>query len=413
MWRTLPILLMAAACSNSGLSYDNEDALGEIPPPPETVPREDVTESPYAPPAPGEQTEDPEQPPETPADPPEDPQDPPEDQTEDPPQDPPPPPPPPASGCPAGMVCVDSFPYVESNTTTGGQAQLNGYSCAPSTNEAGSEVVYRVEVDEPGFLAVTLWGMPGGVDIDAHLLGSLDSGDCIDRGHWDSGALLQPGTYYVIADSWTDTAGMAHSGAYSIRLHLTTLTALQGDGLQPDVMEYALTAFDQAWRAGETSKLLYTVADFTMPSYQRRLWTFDLANGDLLFNEFVAHGSGSGDPNNAAMVASMSNVDGSHKSSVGLMRTAETYNGSNGYSMRMDGLEPGYNNAVRSRAIVFHGADYATQSFVNANGYLGRSWGCPAVDTAITAQLIDTIKDGSLYLSFFDDSSWLATSSYL
>ncbi|MCB9673630.1 MAG: murein L,D-transpeptidase catalytic domain family protein [Alphaproteobacteria bacterium] len=412
MFRWMPLALLATACSGSGLSYDNEDALGDIPDAPEVVPREDVTESPYAPPAPDDQTVEPpaegppsEPPPDEP--PPDEP--PPEDET---PTEQPPPTQPPA-GCPAGMVCVDSFPFVESNNTTAGVDQFDSYGCSPGTNESGREIVYQVDIAEPGFLAVTLWGMGSGVDIDVHLLGSLSSGDCIDRGHWDTAGFVEPGTYYVVADSWTDTGGVPHEGAYSVRFNLTTLDAYASEGLQPFVMDHALTAFDEAWRGGETSKLVFTVADFTMPSYERRLWTFDLATGDLLFDEYVSHGSGSGDPSNAAMVAAMSNIDGSHMSSVGLMRTAETYYGSKGYSLRLDGLEPGYNDAVRPRAIVFHGADYATQSFVNTNGYLGRSWGCPAVDPAVTTSLIDTIKDGTLYMSFFDDNGWLGTSSYL
>jgi hypothetical protein len=113
------------------------------------------------------------------------------------------------------------------------------------------------------------------------------------------------------------------------------------------------------------------------------------------------------------LTGSMSNLDGSHASSVGLVRTAETYSGSNGYSLRLDGLEPGFNNNDRSRAIVVHGADYATQSFVDDNGYLGRSWGCPAIDPAVTADLIDTLANGRLLLKYFDDSDWLSSSAYV
>jgi hypothetical protein len=95
------------------------------------------------------------------------------------------------------------------------------------------------------------------------------------------------------------------------------------------------------------------------------------------------------------------------------MRAAETYYGAHGYSMRLDGLEPGFNDAVRPRAIVVHGADYATESFVNTYGYLGQSWGCPAVATAVTADLIDAMTGGGLFMSFFDDPAWLGGSSYL
>ncbi len=427
MSRSALFALVLAGCSSSGLSaYDNPDALGDIPEPPATVPREEVDSSPYEEAEddaqeetedttdpqydPQDPPEDPEDDPSTPADPQDDPEDDPSTPA-DPPEDPADPVDP-ADPCPAGVICVDTFPFVESNTTTGGASTFDSYGCDWNIDESGPEVVYQVELDEPGFLAVTLWGMSGSTDVDAHLLGALDSGDCIDRGHWDAASLLQPGTYFVVADSWVDNSGIAHDGDYSIRMQHTRFDHLAGDGLRPHVMEDALTIFDTAWHGSDTSRLLYTVADFTLPSSEPRQWTFDLATGDLLYNVHVTHGSGGQDPTDPAMVAQMSNTTGSHMSSVGLMRTAETYYGSWGYSMRMDGLEPGHNDLVRPRAIVVHPADYATPAFVAQNGYLGRSWGCPAVDPAISADLIDTIKNGSLFLSYFDDSSWMNTSTY-
>ena len=103
----------------------------------------------------------------------------------------------------------------------------------------------------------------------------------------------------------------------------------------------------------------------------------------------------------------------SKQSNLGLLKTAETYQGKHGYSLRLDGLEAGYNDNARARAIVVHGASYATQSFVDAHGRLGRSWGCPAVDSAISRRLIDTIKGGSLLFGYFPDTDWEDGSRYL
>lgn len=400
--RSVLFALLTAGCASSGLSLedvDNPDALAPIPPPPAFSQRDDL-DNPY----------DDEEP-----DPddtgivgdeegPSDGDDPTSDEST----------PDEASGeCPANTLCIDSLPFVDHASTVGAPANLDNYACAPDTDESGPERMYQLELTEPGFLAVTLFGLPDGVDVDVHLLTSPDPDSCIDRGHWDAASLLEPGTYTVVIDSWVSSAGTVHDGAYSVRFHHTPYDAFAGDGLDPLVLERALTAFDTAWAGGETGKLTYTVADFDLPSTEPRLWTFSLANGDLLFNELVAHGSNSSDPSNPALVAAMSNVNGSHMSSLGLMRTAETYWGSNGYSMRLDGLELGYNHLVRPRAIVMHQASYATQSFANANGYLGRSWGCPAVDPQINASLIDTIKHGSLYFSHFSDPGWLAGSDYL
>ena len=416
------LLVACVDPSFTALEPDNPDALEDIPAAPEAPSRDEATSSPYDEPPRGADTEEPEEPAvEEPEEP--DVEEPvvEEPEPEEPVVEEPEPeepvveePEPPVGGCPAGVTCIDSLPATVSGNTTGSASLWDSYGCAPGTDESGPEDLYEIVLPSDGFLAITLSGLPSGVDVDVHLLSDVDSDACIDRGHWEAASLLPAGTYYVAVDSWVDSGGGVHDGAYTVRFQHTPYDALQGSGLDPLVMQRALTAFDTAWHAGETSRLLYTVADFDLPSTQPRLWTFDLATGSLLYNVHVAHGSNSSSASDPAMVAAMSNTNGSHMSSVGLMRTAETYQGSNGYSMRLDGLESGFNDAVRPRAIVFHQATYATASFASSNGYLGRSWGCPAVDPAINAALIDTIKNGTLYMSHFSgDSSWLASSSYL
>jgi hypothetical protein len=101
------------------------------------------------------------------------------------------------------------------------------------------------------------------------------------------------------------------------------------------------------------------------------------------------------------------------KSNIGLLTTAETYYGKNGYSLRLDGHEPGFNDLARERAIVIHGADYATEEFMNRMGRLGRSWGCPALDPEISREVIDTIKDGSVLFGWYPDRQWLDTSAFV
>jgi hypothetical protein len=167
--------------------------------------------------------------------------------------------------------------------------------------------------------------------------------------------------------------------------------------IDPHVFSIALDAAAAAVQRGAAIHPgTLTVIDFTRPSTDRRLWVYDLRTHALLFEELVAHGRGSG----ALMATLFSNDPDSHQSSLGLFRTGEAYVGKNGYSLRLDGLDPGVNDRARERDIVIHGAAYVDAGVVRAMGYLGRSWGCPAVRPAITRSLIDTVKGGGLLFSY-------------
>src|SRR5690606_26867910 len=125
--------------------------------------------------------------------------------------------------------------------------------------------------------------------------------------------------------------------------------------LDPEVLELALEATDCAVAAGAAERpARLVVIDYTRPSTQRRLWLFDLRKGTVIKHDYVAHGRGSG----GNVPTRFSNVEGSYQSSIGLLAGAETYQGENGYSLRLDGLEPGVNDRARERALVMHGADY-------------------------------------------------------
>jgi hypothetical protein len=273
--------------------------------------------------------------------------------------------------------------------------------------------VYRVDVAGEGLLVASLAGLDAGVDVDVHILQQRDAATCVDRGNWDAAALVVPGRVWIVVDSWVDGAGLSREGSYELTLVLNGADDHVSEGLSPVVLGAGLSAFARGWADGDTVELEYGIIDYTMPSVDPRFFVLDLRQADLLYAELAAHGEGSQDPDDLTMTGSMSNVDGSHASSVGMVRTAETYSGSNGYSLRLDGLEPGFNDADRPRAIVVHGADYATQDFVDANGYLGRSWGCPATDPAVVDQVIDTMADGRLLLKYFDDPDWLGSSAYV
>jgi len=150
------------------------------------------------------------------------------------------------------------------------------------------------------------------------------------------------------------------------------------------------------------------VIDFSLPSTEPRLWVFDLQSQQLLFKELVSHGQGSGN----AVAQSFSNIPESHQSSIGLFRTMNSYRGSNGYSLRLEGLEPGVNDLAYERAIVIHGADYVSEDFIEQTGRLGRSHGCPAVRQEVATPLIDSIKEDQYLFTYYPDPEWLASSTF-
>lgn len=187
---------------------------------------------------------------------------------------------------------------------------------------------------------------------------------------------------------------------------LARLSALAPDA-DPGVLALALAARECAVASGDVGAgARLAVIDYSRPSTERRLWVFDVADGKLLHHELVAHGRGSGDN----MATAFSNRDGSHQTSLGLFRTAETYIGSNGYSLRLDGLEPGINDNARARAIVMHGAWYVDPALAAKQGRLGRSYGCPALRQDVARVVIDELKGRNLLFSYADDADWLARS---
>ena len=177
----------------------------------------------------------------------------------------------------------------------------------------------------------------------------------------------------------------------------------------PAVIGLALQATQCAVERGLPSSQRLAVIDYSRPSTEPRLWVFDLPTRKLLYQELVAHGRNSGE--NRAR--SFSNADGSLESSIGLFRTLQPYDGHNGYSLRMEGLEPGVNDHALQRALVIHGASYVSYSAARSQGRIGRSWGCPAVPLAVAPKLIDTLKGGQYVFAYYPDRRWLSSSPYL
>jgi hypothetical protein len=174
----------------------------------------------------------------------------------------------------------------------------------------------------------------------------------------------------------------------SIR-RLWTLCKLEGQ-LSYEVFNLAIKGYNLT--DSLKNKDIISIIDFSLPSTEKRFYVVDLKNRKLLYKCFVAHGKNTGEN----IAENFSNENGSLKSSLGFFVTAETYTGDNGYSMKLDGLEPGINDNARTREIVIHGADYVSQEFIDKEGRLGRSWGCPALPVELAKEIIDKISDGTL-----------------
>jgi hypothetical protein len=166
---------------------------------------------------------------------------------------------------------------------------------------------------------------------------------------------------------------------------------LEQSGLSNVVFQRALTGYLNLKLVNKLpqNSSIITVVDFTKSSHEKRMWIIDLLNKHLLLNTWVAHGQGSGDD----MASQFSNDMDSHQSSLGFYLTDNnTYFGKHGRSLKLDGLDEGFNDNARAREIVVHAADYVCQSAIDKLGYLGRSFGCPAVSPAVAQQVINTIK---------------------
>lgn len=188
----------------------------------------------------------------------------------------------------------------------------------------------------------------------------------------------------------------------SLRLNLS--------GLNRKAFELAQQGYEKLREQGALiNDNIISIIDFSLPSTEKRLYVVDLKNYQVLYKTYVAHGKNSG----GLMANSFSNKPSSNKSSLGFYKTLGTYMGKHGYSLKLQGLERGINDNAYQRAIVIHGADYVSDSFIPKLGYIGRSQGCPAVSSREATPIINTIKDGSCLFIYSPNSAYQQRSSIL
>ena len=206
------------------------------------------------------------------------------------------------------------------------------------------------------------------------------------------------------------TKDASGSAAYITQLY-SSLDFSKCEKINPEVFTKAMQGYLNLKEANKLNndKQILTVIDFTQSSSNYRFWIVDLKAKKVILNTYVAHGQGSGDD----LATAFSNNENSHQSSIGFYVTGTTYQGAHGTSLRLNGMDKGYNSAALERGIVVHGADYVNKDFISGNQRLGRSWGCPAVASALAPKVIETIKDGTCMFIYYPDRTYLKTAYWL
>ena len=185
---------------------------------------------------------------------------------------------------------------------------------------------------------------------------------------------------------------------------------LNSMGLSHNAFEAAIKGYEYLKTQGKLGNdNVISIVDFTRPSTEKRLFVLDVKSEKVLFNTYVSQGQNTGEK----FAQKFSNRPESFQSSLGFYVTSGTYMGKNGFSMRLNGLESNINDRAEERAIVMHGAPYVSENFIRSRGFLGRSWGCPAVPQQLNKPIIEKIKNGSCLFIYSEDSHYLSSSKIL
>lgn len=190
---------------------------------------------------------------------------------------------------------------------------------------------------------------------------------------------------------------------------LTQAIHAQAPNIGAQAIRAGVHAYLRARREHLTDKPLVTIVDYSLPSDKRRLAVADVQTGKVLFYTYVAHGKGSG----LTYATRFSNDPGTDESSLGVFLTGGTYYGKHGYSLRLHGLDPGFNSAAYRRDIVIHSAWYVSKTFAQDHGRMGRSWGCFALSPKVEGAIVKLIRGSTVLVGYYPDRRWLDTSAFL
>ncbi len=216
----------------------------------------------------------------------------------------------------------------------------------------------------------------------------------------------------------TASASLTKAAAMKAEMSMVKATAsllytemdLADSGLSHRAFQYAFVGYYKLKKKGllRRSNIL-SICDFSQSSSQQRLYVIDVRNRRVLYRTYVAHGINSG----TAYASSFSNKMESCKSSLGFYITSSVYTGVNGISLRIDGVDKGFNDNARKRSIVIHGGNYVSLRVLHKYGVMGTTFGCPAVPVEMTTQIIPVVKNGSCFFIYYPSKKYLAGSTVL
>jgi hypothetical protein len=217
-------------------------------------------------------------------------------------------------------------------------------------------------------------------------------------------------TYWIVGVSSAALLSCClHANAAIANTTLQQTIQANAPSLSSDAIKLGVKAYSHAESIGLDKQHVLTIIDYSKSSSKQRLWVFDMRDGHVIYNTLVAHGKGSG----MDYATKFSDKPHSDATSIGVYLTGSTYSGKHGYSMRLKGLDKGYNDNVYSRAVVMHSAWYVGKQFLAEHGRLGRSWGCPALSPQEASKVISTIKNGSIMLAYYPNQQWERNSTFL
>lgn len=178
---------------------------------------------------------------------------------------------------------------------------------------------------------------------------------------------------------------------------------------QFDIFQRAFAGYLALQQSGKlSSKKILTIIDFRKSANEKRMWIIDVENKKVLFHSLTAHGRNTGN----LFAEKFSNTPNSNQSSLGFYVTGQKYIGKHGISLKLHGVEKGINDMAEARAIVMHGADYVSESYIKKYGRLGRSFGCPAVPMELHKEIIPLLAGGTCLFIFYPDAQYLAKSKF-